>query len=175
MALLVKETPHDTVTGSFQKLSAGEETISDSKGQSFRLSCTLHEELNFHKMTPKLTEFLHRTSYFNTQVKMPEQRTSERQQKKIRKSSKDVNPITAFKWQGTLSPSLYFTVSLPSAHCHWQEQPEGPVALATGVLAGDHRSGAGRWVRISLCGLSHCAWRDHGAVPPGNYSKAHGK
>ena len=62
--------------------------------------------------------------------KRPEHSNSERQQKKITKFSKDVNPITAFKWQGTLSPSLDFTVSLLSAHCRWWEQPEGPAALA---------------------------------------------
>lgn len=53
---------------SVQKLSAAEETISDTKSQCYRFSCTLRQELHFHKMTPKSTEFLHMTSYFKTQV-----------------------------------------------------------------------------------------------------------
>lgn len=62
--------------------------------------------------------------------KRPDQANSERQKKRITNSSKDVNPITAFKRQGMLPLSLYFTVSLPSARCCWWEQPEGPVPLA---------------------------------------------
>ena len=77
-----------------------------------------------------LLRFYTRQPTSNPRCKRPEHSNSERRQKKITKSSKDVNPITAFKWQGTLSPSPYFTGSLPSAHCRWQEQPEGPVALA---------------------------------------------
>lgn len=80
--------------------------------------------------------------------KRPEQANSERQQKRITKSSKDVNPITAFKWQGMLPPSLYFTVSLPSARCCWWEQPEGPVALA-GFMEESTAVGLGGELRLA--------------------------
>lgn len=88
--------------------------------------------------------------------KRPEQSNSERKQKKTIKSSKDFNPITAFKQQGTLSSSLYFSVSPLSPL---------PVMGAARTSCNPHRvngeqhsSGAGRWVRIDPvdCPIKEC-------------------
>ena len=107
-------------------------------------------QIFMHVMSPKSTEFLHRTPYFKTQVQKAERVKLWKSRKKITKSSKVVNPITAFKWQGMLSPSLYFSLS-----------PISPLSLIRGscspcrVHRGEHCSRAGRWVRSSLCRLSY--------------------